>query len=80
MLLLALLTFAPATCYSKALLRLPKQVPGAVVIATACPSCAHPLAGILVQGPHCTILNQLLELELMLLLLYFTTALAAIFT
>ena len=31
-------------------MRLPKLVPGAKAIAAACPSCAHPLAGVLVQG------------------------------
>ena len=31
-------------------MRLPKVVPGAGDIAAACPSCAHRLAGILVQG------------------------------
>jgi len=34
--------------------RLPKLVPGAKAIAAACPSCAHPLAGVLLQGaPLC---------------------------
>ena len=33
-----------------ALVRLPKLVPVAGAIASACPSSAHPLAGILVQG------------------------------
>ena len=31
-------------------MRLPKLVPVAKAIAAACPSCAHPLAGVLVQG------------------------------
>ena len=31
-------------------MRLPKLVPGAGAIAAACPYCAHPLAGVLVQG------------------------------
>jgi len=30
--------------------RLPKLVPRAGAIAAACPPCAHPLAGVLVQG------------------------------
>jgi len=30
--------------------RLPKLVPGAGALAAACPSCAHPLAGVLVHG------------------------------
>ena len=34
----------------EALMRLPKLVPKAWAIASACPSCAHPLAGVLVQG------------------------------
>ena len=49
-------------------MRLPKLVPRAKAIAAACPPCAHPLAGFLVQGPHFAILNQLLEQMLMLLL------------
>jgi len=33
-----------------AMMCLPKLVPRAGAIAAACPSCAHPLAGVLVQG------------------------------
>jgi len=33
-----------------ALMRLPKLVSGAGAISAACPFCAHPLAGVLVQG------------------------------
>ena len=33
-----------------ALMRLPKLVSSAGAIAAACPPCAHPLAGVLVQG------------------------------
>jgi len=33
-----------------ALMRLPKLVPGAAPSAAACPSCAHPLAGVFLQG------------------------------
>jgi len=34
----------------EALVRLPKLDPEAAPSAAACPSCAHPLAGVLVQG------------------------------
>jgi len=60
----------------EALMRLPKLVPGAASSAAACPSFAHPLAGLFVQGarPHCALLNQSLELELMLVLALLTFA------
>jgi len=60
-----------------ALVRLPKLVPGAGAIADACPSCAHPLAGVLVQGALLRQFEFLLELELMLLLTLLTFASAA---
>jgi len=40
----------PSNLLLGALVRLPKLDPGAVAIAAACPSCAHPMAGDLVQG------------------------------
>ena len=47
MLLLALLTFS--SLLLGALVRLPKLVPGAGAMAAACPSRAHPLAGVFMQ-------------------------------
>jgi len=52
----------------EALVRLPKFVPGAGAIAAACPLVQTLWLASWCRGPHCTILNQLLELELMLLL------------
>jgi len=47
-------TGPPYLCFSslllRALVRLPKFDPRAGAIAAACPSCAHPLAGVMVQG------------------------------
>jgi len=40
----------PSNLQLGALVRLPKRVPGAGAIAAVCPSCAHLLAGVLVQG------------------------------
>jgi len=50
------------------LVRLPKLVPGARAIAAACPLVHTLWLASWCRGPHCIILNQLLELELMLLL------------
>jgi len=44
----------PSSLLLGVLLRLTKLVPGAAPSAAACPSCAHPLAGVLVHGaPLC---------------------------
>jgi len=47
-------SWPPSLCPSFLLLgvlvRLPKLVPGAGALAAACPACAHPPAGVLVQG------------------------------
>jgi len=40
----------PSILLLGALMRLPKLVPKAGAIAAACPSCAYPLSGVLVQG------------------------------
>ena len=77
MLLLALLTFAPATCYSRPWCACqssfreqgPVQLHALLVHTLGLASWC--------RRPHCTILNQLLELELMLLLAIFTFAPAA---
>ena len=68
----------PSSLLLGALVRLPKLVPRAGANADACPSCAHPLTGVLVQGAlYCAILRMLLDQELMLLLALLTFASAA---
>ena len=74
-------TGPPSLCPSNvllgALVRLPKLVPGAVAIAAACPLLHTLWLASWCRGPHCAILNQLLELELMLILALLTFAPAA---
>ena len=76
-LLLALLTFAPATCYSRpwcACQILFLELGPLQLLATL----VHTLwLASWYRRPHCAILNQVLELELMLLLALLTFAPAA---
>jgi len=64
----------PSNLQLEAQVRLPKLVPRAGAIAAACPRVNTLWLASWCRRPHCAILNQLLELELMLLLALLTFA------